>query len=295
MPQPKITVIGSINMDLVTESDRRPEAGETILGDRFSMIPGGKGANQAVSAARLGGSVTMIGCVGDDVFGRELTDNLKKEGINTNKIKTLSDKETGIAAITLAEGDNSIIVVPGANYAITEASIQEYEETIAASDAVLLQLEIPMPTVIKAAEVAHHHGVKVILNPAPIQQLPDELIDYADVITPNEHEYEQLMKDYSGDPEALKKKLVVTKGGEGTVFFENGEEVHVPGYKVDVIDTTGAGDSFNGALAVQLAKGESLKASCRYANAVGALAVTKLGAQSGMPTDEEVNKLLNQS
>lgn len=236
----------------------------------------------------------MIGCVGDDVFGRELIENLKKEGIDTSKVKTLADRETGIAAITLAEGDNSIIVVPGANAALTEASITEYEEAIAQSDAVLLQLEIPLSTVVKAAEMAHHHKVKVILNPAPIQKLPDELIHYADVITPNEHEYEQLMKDYEGDPEDLKQKLVITKGGEGTVFFEDGKDIHVPGYKVNVVDTTGAGDSFNGALAVRLAKGESLKASCRYANAVGALAVTKLGAQAGMPTDKEVAKMLYQ-
>ncbi|MFC7395453.1 ribokinase [Scopulibacillus cellulosilyticus] len=295
MNRPRITVIGSINMDLVTEADRRPGAGETILGKQFSTIPGGKGANQAVSAARLGGEVTMIGCVGEDAFGKELLNHLEAEGIIIDNVEPVTHSQTGIAAITLAEGDNSIIVVPGANDALTEEKILRYEKIIADSDAVLLQLEIPMPTVIRAAAMAHKHGVKVILNPAPFQKLPEELINDADVITPNEHEYEELMKNYSADPDTLKEKLVITKGGDGTVFYDKGKEIHVPGYQVDVTDTTGAGDSFNGALAVQMAKGASLEESIRYANAVGALSVTKFGAQSGMPKADDVHNFVTGS
>ncbi len=290
--QPTITVIGSINMDLVTEADRRAGAGETILGKEFSTIPGGKGANQAVAAARLGGKVEMIGCVGGDAFGKELLRHLEAEGIILDNVRSITHSKTGIAAITLAEGDNSIIVVPGANNELTEEMIVQNEAVIANSDVVLVQLEIPLPTVVKAAELAHQHGVRVILNPAPMQQLPNKLIQYVDVITPNELEYGELMKNYSGDPNKLKEKLVITKGGKGTVCYDEGREVHVPGHQVDVVDTTGAGDSFNGGLAVQLAKGASLEESCRYANAVGALSVMKFGAQSGMPTDEEVRNLI---
>lgn len=292
--QSRITVIGSINMDLVAEASRRPEAGETILGSKFSTIPGGKGANQAVAAARLGGNVTMIGCVGDDAFGSTLRHNLKEEGINVDHVNTVTDTKTGIASITLADNDNSIVVVPGANNEVTEEMMLQYEDVIAGSDIVLLQLEIPLPTVVKAAELARRHGVSVILNPAPIQKLPDELIDYSTYLTPNEHEYDALMKDYTGDANALRQKLVITQGGDGTIFYEKAKDVHVPGYSVDVADTTGAGDCFNGGLAVQLAKGASLQESCRYANAAGALSVTKFGAQSGMPTDQEVNKLLSE-
>ncbi|MBT2216992.1 ribokinase [Virgibacillus dakarensis] len=290
--QPKITVIGSINMDLVTEANRRPEAGETVLGKQFSTIPGGKGANQAVAAARIGGKVTMIGCVGEDPFGKELLDHLEAEGIIIDNMESVPGVKTGIAAITLAEEDNSIVVVPGANNLVTERMILQNEEVIANSDAVLLQLEIPLSTVVNAAAIAYQHGVRVILNPAPFQKLPDKLIDFADVITPNEHEYEELIKDYSGDLNKLKEKLVITKGGEGIVYYEKGTEIHVPGHQVEVVDTTGAGDSFNGGLAVQLAKGASFEDSCHYACAVGALSVTKFGAQSGMPTDKEVNGLL---
>ncbi|WP_085992233.1 ribokinase [Oceanobacillus senegalensis] len=293
--QPKITVIGSINMDLVTEAYKRPKAGETILGKKFSTIPGGKGANQAVAAARLGGKVTMIGCVGEDLFGKELLIRLEAEGVMTDHVRSVPSSKTGTAAITLAEGDNSIIVVPGANNELTEEMIVQNEEVIADSDVVIVQLEIPLPTVVKAATIAHHHGVKVILNPAPIQKLPDKLIDLAYVITPNEHEYKVLIKNYSGDLSKLERKLIITKGGDGTVFYDKGKQVHLPSYHVDVVDTTGAGDSFNGGLAVQLAKGLSLKESCRYANAVGALSVMKLGAQSGMPTDTEVRQFIQKN
>ncbi|WP_132746866.1 ribokinase [Scopulibacillus darangshiensis] len=292
MNEPVITVIGSINMDLVTESDMRPKAGETLLGSHFSMIPGGKGANQAVAAARLGAKVNMIGCVGDDLFGEQLTANLKKEGIAADYVEPVTHQQTGIAAITLAEGDNSIIVVPGANHDLSADHISKFEALIAESDVVLLQLEIPLEAVVKAAELAKKHRVKVVLNPAPIQGLPDQLINSADLITPNEHEYDQLKRDYQGDLQVLKNKLVVTKGGAGTAIFKNGKETIVPGYAISVVDTTGAGDAFNGALAVQVAKGASLEEACRSANAVGALAVTKLGAQSGMPTADEVEAFL---
>lgn len=292
MTAPKITVIGSINMDLVIETDRMPKQGETLTGSHFSMIPGGKGANQAVAAARLGADVTMIGAVGRDPFGDELLKQLEKEKINIANVKPVTDRETGIAAITLADHDNSIIVVPGANHALTPEDLLSYETVIKNSDVVVLQLEIPIETVQKAAELARIHQVKVILNPAPIQNLPEGLLEAADFLTPNEHEFEALSVSEAYQSDVLKEKLIITQGGNGTVYFEKGDKQHVPAHKVDVVDTTGAGDAFNGGLAVKLAEGATRSEAIAFANAVGALAVTKFGAQAGMPTLEDVERFI---
>ncbi len=292
MTAPKITIIGSINMDLVIETERMPKQGETITGRQFSMIPGGKGANQAVAAARLGAEVTMIGAVGKDAFGDELLKQLEKENINIANVKPVTDLATGVASITLAEQDNSIIVVPGANHSLTPEDLQSYETVIKNSDVVLLQLEIPIETVQKAAELAHKHHVKVVLNPAPIQELPETLLEVVDVITPNEHEYEALTLSQPNYYTSLEEKLIITQGGNGTVYFDQGEKRHIPSHKVDVVDTTGAGDAFNGGLAVKLAEGASRSEAVAFANAVGALSVTKFGAQAGMPTLEEVTQFI---
>jgi len=298
MNKPKVTVIGSINMDLVTETVKVPTLGETVIGKQFTTIPGGKGANQAVAAARLGAEVTMIGAVGDDAFGGELTTHLKNEGINVNHVEPITEISTGIASITIADKDNSIIVVPGANYQLTEDKIDKLEEVIANSDIILLQLEIPMATVERAVEIAKKHKVKVILNPAPAQALSEKLIDMIDYITPNEHElaffYDTQNEKVEDLINRVGEKFIVTKGSKGVYFYQDGKEVHVPGFSVDVVDTTGAGDSFNGALAVALSKAYSLEQACHYGNAVGALSVTKFGAQTGMPTDEEVKYFIQQ-
>jgi len=290
--KPKITVIGSINMDLVTIAKRMPQQGETVVGETFRLIPGGKGANQAVAAARLGADVQMIGAVGADAFGTELLQHLQKEGIIVGGVKPVTDTETGIATIIISEGDNRIIVVPGANHALCPDDLEQWEEKIATSDVCLLQLEIPLSVVERAVSIAKRHGVRVILNPAPAQPLPDTLLDQVDFLTPNEHERDIVL---AGRPlEKWAHKLIVTEGKRGVSFQRNGERVLIPGFPVPVVDTTGAGDTFNGALAVALSKGMALEDACRYANAAAALSVTKLGAQTGMPTEKELELFLTE-
>ncbi|RXZ01440.1 ribokinase [Fictibacillus sp. S7] len=286
---PKITVVGSINMDLVTLSEKVPKMGETLLGQEFRTIPGGKGANQAVAAAKLGADVRMVGCVGDDVFGTELLEHLKKQGVDVSHVDKVSGS-TGTATILVSEGDNSIIVVPAANHSVTPLLVEKKRDAIAGSDFLLVQLEIPLESVQKAVSIAKENGVKVILNPAPIQELSEELLQQTDYITPNEHELERLLQDR--DQASIQDKIIVTKGSEGLTFYQNNEEVNIPSYSVEVKDTTGAGDSFNGGLAVGLSQGLSLQEACRYGNAVAALSTTKLGAQTGMPTKEEVEQFI---
>ena len=291
----KITVIGSINMDLVTSTTQIPKVGETVLGHSFHTIPGGKGANQAVAAARLGADVTMIGAVGDDSFGNTLVNHLTNQGIKTENIMKVKDTSTGIASIIVSEGDNSIIVVSGANSHITPEVIEKNEDKILDSYILLVQLEIPLESVIKAVELAKKHGVLTILNPAPIQMLPNELINMVDYLTPNEHEQTLLFASTDGteqELEKLKGKCIVTKGSKGVMVYKNGKHIEIPSIRVEAVDTTGAGDSFNGALAVALCEGAEIDDACRFANVVGAISVTKLGAQSGMPTKKEVEEFL---
>lgn len=292
----KIAVIGSINMDLVTATKKVPQVGETVLGESFQTTPGGKGANQAVAASRLGADVTLIGCLGNDTFGRELPDYLRNQGINTDYIKTVPDVSTGIASITLSEGDNSIIVVQGANKFVTPEMVEEHESVIANSDILLLQLEIPLESVEKAVEIAKRNQVNIVLNPAPVQPLSKDLLQKVDYLTPNEHEQDVLLSSNEWtdkERKELLEKCIVTKGSKGVTFFQNGER-NIESFRVNVVDTTGAGDTFNGALAFSLCSGANLEAACQFANAAGALSVTKLGAQSGMPKLEEVNEFLEQ-
>ncbi|KQC46186.1 ribokinase [Geobacillus sp. Sah69] len=290
MNKPTITVIGSINMDLVTVAARFPNQGETILGEQFLNTPGGKGANQAVAAARLGADVRMIGAVGDDAFGQELIRSLQNEGISVDYVKPVTHGSTGIASITISERDNRIIVVPGANHALTPEDLDPYESVIAESDVCLLQLEIPLPVVERAVSLAHRHGVRVIVNPAPAQPLPPSVLEQASFLTPNEHERTILFDKM--DEGAFADKLIVTEGAKGVRIWQDGQERLIPSFHVPVVDTTGAGDTFNGALAVALAEGKALHEACRFANAAAALSVTKLGAQAGMSRREEVESFL---
>lgn len=295
MADRNITVIGSINMDLVTSTTQIPKVGETVLGHSFHTIPGGKGANQAVAAARLGADVTMIGAVGNDSFGKTLVEHLTNEGINTENIMKVKDTSTGIASIIVSEADNSIIVVPGANNHITPEVIEKHEDKIINSNILLLQLEIPLESVIRAVELAKKQGVRTILNPAPIQKLPKKLLEMVDFLTPNEHEQTLLFDSIDGTEEELakfKEKCIVTKGSKGVMIYKNGEKIEIPSIQVEAVDTTGAGDSFNGALATALCDGLDIEEACRFANVVGAISVTKLGAQTGMPTKKEVEKFL---
>ena len=290
----KICVIGSCAMDLVVTSSKRPNAGETVLGEKFTTVPGGKGANQAVAAARLGAEVTMIGRIGDDHHGEAIMNNFQSNNIHVEYLKPVTGMETGTAHIILAEGDNSIIVVKGANDQVTPDFIEQALDAIRSSDMVLIQQEIPEETVTYVSEICHKFNVPLLLNPAPARPISETIIEYATYLTPNEHECTVLFAGMS-TAEALRKypnKLFITEGSRGVRYYDGDQEVVVPSYKVDVIDTTGAGDTFNAAFAVALAEGKSLQHSVRFANRAASLSVTKFGAQGGMPTRAEVEESL---
>jgi ribokinase len=287
----KVVVVGSINVDLVFTSDIRPKAGETVIGNSFSLIPGGKGANQAVAAAKLGAESTMVGCVGNDSNGDFAINNLKTVGVNTDCIEVVNNVPTGVANIIVAENDNSIIVVPGANFEVNKSIIDKYKDVILSADIVLMQLEIPLETVEYTLELCKKNNVKVLLNPAPAVELTRSMIENASYITPNEHELKIILGKDCNVEEEMKKypnKLIVTLGSKGVKYFDGNEMKTVPSYKVEVVDTTGAGDTFCGALASSIVRGESLNEAIQFANKAAAYSITKLGAQSGMPTLEQL-------
>ncbi|PPQ52996.1 ribokinase [Paenibacillus peoriae] len=288
----KISIIGSSSMDLVVTSSKRPGAGETVLGESFTTVPGGKGANQAVAAARLGADVTMIGRVGDDHFGEQILRNFEENHVYTSYVKPVTHMESGTAHIVLAEGDNSIVVVKAANNEVTPAYVEEALDVIRRSDIVLIQQEIPSETVVYVSEICAKYQIPLLLNPAPAREVEESVIANATYITPNEHEAAIMFKDMSLQ-EALRKypnKLFVTEGSNGVRFFDGEQEVVIPTYKVEAVDTTGAGDTFNAAFAVALAEGNSLADSVKFANRAASLSVTKFGAQGGMPTRREVEE-----
>lgn len=268
-----------------------PKQGETVLGETFATYPGGKGANQAVAAARVGANVNMIGAVGDDAFGVTLLDHLKGEGISAEGITVKPEAATGIANIILSDNDNRIIVAAGANNLVSRELVDKHRELIRQSEVVLLQLEIPMETVVHTVKVAGEYDVPVVVNPAPYQSLPDELLMTGSAyFTPNEIEAEAM----KGEPlfDSIREKLIVTRGSEGVQFYNNGAERSMPGVEVDVKDTTGAGDTFNGALVASLGRGMPIDEAVQFANAAAALSVTKVGAQGGMPTRREVEEFI---
>jgi len=291
----RIVVVGSINMDLVTVATRFPGPGETLLGERFLTVPGGKGANQAVAAARLGAEVALVGAVGNDAFGAELKRGLAREGVDLAHVAMLEDVGSGTASITVAASDNQIIVVPAANARVTPAQVEAARPRIERADAVLVQMEIPLESVEATVRLAHRLGVPVILNPAPAQRLPDEWLAQVSYLTPNQHELATVLGGAAGeDFRSLMRRapcpVVLTRGGEGAWYRQSGDARHQPGFPVSVVDTTGAGDTFNGALAVYLRDG--LPQAVRKACAAAALSVTQLGAQGGMPHAAEVDALL---
>lgn len=286
----KVVVVGSISMDLVVTSKVRPGAGETVLGDAFETVPGGKGANQAVAAARLGAEVHMVGCVGDDHYGNQLIQNLRNNGVSTEFVKPVTQIGTGTAHIVLAEGDNSIVVVKGANDCVTPEYVEGALGILKEADIVLIQQEIPFETIEYVSDVCASYGLPLLLNPAPAHFISNKVIDQATFITPNEHEVKLLFPNLSVE-EVLKQnatKVFITEGSKGARYHSGKEEVLVPTYKVDVIDTTGAGDTFNAAFAVAVAEGKELAGSLRFANRAASLSVTKFGAQGGMPYRQEV-------
>ncbi|UOR11421.1 ribokinase [Halobacillus amylolyticus] len=299
MKEPNIVVVGSLNMDIVIEADRAPLEGETIMGNHSSFIPGGKGANQAVALAKLGAQTTLLGTIGDDPFGTSLLRSLKDSGVETGKVKEVDNNPTGIASILLAEGDNRIVVVPGANDDCLPDDIKEHEELIEKADLVLLQLEIPLATVTTAAKIAKKHGKTVILNPAPARSLPEKLLQNVDYITPNQSELGILSKmdqdrfDLQKAMEIVQESgvdhVITTLGSEGAVYKSQESAVKTtPAHQVPVVDTTGAGDAFNAGLSYAIGLGKELSEAVSFASKVSALAVTKFGAQAGMPDRKEV-------
>lgn len=301
-----ILVIGSFMMDLVVRTNRAPQAGETIVGNSFGRFPGGKGANQAVAAARLGGKVTFAGRLGKDAFGEEFLETMKQELIDTEHVLIDDKAPTGIGSIVLeANGENRIIVVPGANLEYSVDDVRRLEPVIQTADIMIMQLEMDYAMTEEAIAIAHRHQVPVILNPAPARPLSDQLLSQVTYLTPNETELEIL----SGMPvnsveDAEKaaavllakgvKHVVVTLAAKGALIVDSSGSVHVEGFPATPIDTVAAGDSFNGAMAFQLASHKSLTEAVRFANAVGSITVTREGAIPSLPTYEEVEALLAQ-
>lgn len=286
----KILVIGSSNTDMTVKSSHLPAPGETVMGDRFVMGPGGKGANQAVAAARLGGDVTFICKVGRDVFGEKAIEGYRKDNIDTQHIM-LSDQPSGVALILVdGGGENSISVAPGANGDLTPADIESKADVIRSADILILQLEIPVESVEKAVSIAKEAGVYVILNPAPAKRLPEELLENVSLLTPNQSELE-ILTGIKGDVRAGLDALVergvgeviLTLGSKGSMVYSGDEPVLIPALKVDAVDTTAAGDTFCGALAVAISEGKSLTDAARFATCASALTVQKMGAQVSIP------------
>ncbi|MGJ3193580.1 ribokinase [Peribacillus frigoritolerans] len=288
----RIAVVGSSSMDLVVTSAKRPMAGETVLGESFITVPGGKGANQAVAAARLGAEVSMVGCVGDDVYGEIILDNLKKNHVNSKYVEPVTGSASGTAHITLSEGDNSIIVVKGANDFITPEYVQKAKKVIEESDIVLVQQEIPEETVEYLADLCNMLQKRLLLNPAPARKLSEAVIQQASFLTPNEHEFEILFdgRDRTEVLTEYPNKLFITEGKNGVRYFDGHEEKVVPSFEVEAVDTTGAGDTFNAAFAVAVAEGKSFDESLLFANRAASISVTKFGAQGGMPQRLEVER-----
>ena len=302
---PKIAVVGSSNMDLVVKSKRIPAVGETILGGDFIMVPGGKGANQAVAAAKLGVEVYFIAKLGNDVFAEQSLDNFKKETVNTKHVIQTSEAPSGVALIMVDdEGNNLIVVAPGANQTLLPADVKKAESDIASCGAVVAQLEVPLETIEFAAKMANDLKVPFVLDPAPAQELGPELLRMVDVLTPNETEAQILTGIEVTDEESARaasknllerdiKAVILTLGGKGFLLADNKEARYVSAQKVDAVDSTAAGDAFTGSLAVGVAENKALSDAALFANYVAALSVTKMGAQSSMPTLQEVESFMN--
>jgi ribokinase len=299
---PDILVVGSLNTDLVVQAPRFPKPGETISGGDLQIIPGGKGANQAVAAARQGVSVAMLGRVGNDSFGPGLIENLKQNNVDASRVQTDTQSATGTAIIVVdSNGQNSIVLSPGGNGRVSAADVMN--APFADHRLLLLQLEIPVEAVLAAARRAKESGVHVLLNPAPARPLPDELLSLCDFLVPNESELSLLTGQSVNDipsAEAAAQTLlgrnlrtvIVTLGANGALIVTNDFTKHVAPFKVDVVDTTAAGDAFIGGFASALLQNEPLEEAVRYGCACGALAATKFGAQPSLPGREEVERFI---
>jgi ribokinase len=296
----RVFVVGSINQDFVLRVDRRPEPGETVTEAELSLHPGGKGANQAVAVARLGTDVAMFGRVGKDGFGEKLVRNLHENGVETNQVEATSEAPTGSAFVTVTpDGENAIIVSPGANRRFGSKEIDAASEALRQTRLLIAQLEVSIEAVETAVRIVAGSGGRFLLNLAPPREVPEALLRLSNPLVVNEHEAAFLLGDDKQEPEEAAEKLlelgppsaVVTIGAEGAILAAGGSVHHFPAPEVEAIDTTGAGDAFVGALAAKLAEGVSLEAAVPYAVLAGTVAVTHEGAQSSLPTPEEVDRL----
>ena len=300
----KIVVVGSSNTDMVVRVPRLPRPGETVLGGRFSFVAGGKGANQAVAASRAGGEVSFLGCVGRDDLGDRALSSLVDEGVDVRGVSRVDGEPSGVALIFVsATGENSIAVSPGANSSLSAKQISRLKKVFSGAAVVLLQLETPLTSVLAAARMAHEVGSRVILNPAPAMPLPLALLRNVSVLTPNESEAESLTGiSVSGDASAARaarqlhergvETVIITLGSRGAYVSSGSMRERVAGYRVNEVDTTAAGDVFNGALAVALAERLALRQAVRFANAAAARSVTRRGAQSSAPSRPAILRLL---
>ncbi|MCD7901038.1 MAG: ribokinase [Bacteroides sp.] len=301
MRQQKILVVGSSNTDMVIQTDHLPRPGETVIGGQFFMNPGGKGANQAVAIARLGGNITFVCKTGSDIFGHQAHQLFEEEGINTSFVFSDSKNPSGVALITVdSHAENCIAVASGANMKLSPADLERAKEAIEQADAILMQLEIPIETVEYVAKTANEQGKKVILNPAPAQPLSENLLRNLYLITLNETEAEMIsgitITDDESAIQAARKiaelgvdNIVITLGARGALVYNTDICEFVDSYKVKAVDTTAAGDIFNGALMVALMENRSLIDSVRFACKTGAISVTRVGAQSSAPYRSEVD------
>ncbi|GAL03873.1 ribokinase [Photobacterium aphoticum] len=302
----KLVVLGSVNADHVLQVPSFPRPGETLHGRNYQVIPGGKGANQAVAAARLNADTGFIACVGDDAFGINIREHFKMDGINIASVKMQPNCPTGIAMIQVADsGENSICISAEANATLTAEAIEADLEAIRQADYLLMQLETPMCGIEKAAQTAKAAGTTVILNPAPARELPDTLLNHVDIITPNETEAEVLTGITIDSDEAAQQAanvlhgkgihtVMITLGAKGVWLSQGGEGKVIPGFRVEATDTTAAGDTFNGAFVTGLLEEMPLESAIKFAHAAAAISVTRFGAQTSIPRREEVEAFLAQ-
>ena len=298
----KIVVIGSTNTDMVIKTSHLPLPGETILGGEFLMNPGGKGANQAVAASRLGGDVAFISKTGNDIFGEQSVENLRREGVNIENIVVDPENPSGVALITVdSRAENCIVVAPGSNMTLKPDDIDKAIKQIEMADIVLLQLEIPIETVEYAAQIAFRNEKRVILNPAPAQKLSDSILKTIYILTPNETEAEILTGVKVTNTDTAKKAaqillkksveiIIITMGANGAFVHTNSLSELIPAPEVKAVDTTAAGDTFNGALAVAVSEGFNIREAVQFANKAASIAVTRLGAQTSTPYRSEVGE-----
>lgn len=302
----RVTVVGSTNLDMVIKTRRIPRPGETVIGGDFHMVPGGKGANQAVAAARMGAEVFFVARVGAGPLGDQALSGFKAEGIKTDFVRQDPEAAHGVALVLVeADGENAIAVAPGANARLTPEDVDRAESAIRDSDVVLLQLEVPIAVVERAVELAARHGRKVVLNPAPYAPLPESILSRVDYLTPNETEAERLlgsseagMGGIADTAEELIRRgvrcVIVTMGREGVFVVDESAQYHVPGRRVRAIDTTAAGDAFSGALSTWIGEGLPFREAVRRSIAASAICVTRLGAQPSLPTRAEVEEMLGE-